>query len=135
MNVVLFLSGTVLLAATLMTPLASADELDASRPPDAASLAPAAGSSGAPPVPESGGPSKSLGIDVKIDGNGFRLGGRLSGSKGVSEAWLSGQVRGDGVTLDGRLKGDDGPARDFKLNLDLLPGWARTAARIWLMLP
>ena len=84
---------------------------------------------------ESGGPSKSLGIDLKIGGSGFRLGGRLSGGNGVSEGWLSGQVRGDGVTLDGRLKGHDGPARDFKLNVDLLPGWASTAVRLWRMLP
>jgi hypothetical protein len=134
-NFGLVLSAMVLLAATVMTPLASADEPDVSRGPEEASLAPAAGTSGLPSVPDRGGPSKTLGIDVKIDGNGFRLGGRLSGTKGVSEAWLSGQVRGDGATLDARLKGHDGPARDLTLNLDLLPGWARTAARIWLLLP
>jgi hypothetical protein len=131
----LFLSGTVLLAASVVTPLAFADELDPSRVPNEASLASVADASGVAPVPERGGPAQSLGIDLRIDSNGFRLGGRLSGSKGVSEAWLNGQVRGDGVTLGGQLKGHDGPARDFKLNLDLLPGWARTAARIWLMLP
>lgn len=134
MNFGLVLSGMVLLAATVMTPLASAHEPAAPRVPDGASLALGADSSGAPPVPKRDGPSQTLGIDVKIDGNGFRLGGRLSGSKGESEAWLSGQVRGDGVTLDARFKGHDGPAQDFKLNLDLLPGWAQTAARIWLLL-
>jgi hypothetical protein len=87
------------------------------------------------PGAESARPSKSLDVDLKVDGNGVRLGGRISGSKGVSQAWLGAQLRGDGVTVDGRLQGNDGPTRDFKLNVDLLPGWARTAARIWLMLP
>jgi hypothetical protein len=44
-------------------------------------------------------------------------------------------VREDGMTLDGQLQSDDGRSREFRLNLGLLPGWARTAARIWLMLP
>ena len=79
--------------------------------------------------------AKSLAIDVKVDGNGIRVGGRLLGDKGVSQAWLGAQVRGDSYGLDGGFQGTEGPARDLKLNLDLLPGWARTAARIWLMLP
>ena len=79
--------------------------------------------------------AKSLGIDVKVDGNGIRVGGRLLGEKGVSQAWLGAQVRGNSYGLDGGFQGNEGPARDLKLNLDLLPGWARTAARIWLMLP
>jgi hypothetical protein len=79
--------------------------------------------------------AKSLAIDVKVDGNGIRLGGRLLGDKGVSQAWLGAQVRGNSYGLDGGFQGNEGPARDLKLNLDLLPGWARTAARIWLMLP
>ena len=89
---------------------------------------------GGPSVAE-GQPSKSIGIDLKIGANGFRLGGRVSGSKGVSEAWVNGHVRGDGVTLDARLKGQDGAPRDFTLNLDLLPGWLGTAARLWRMFP
>jgi hypothetical protein len=44
-------------------------------------------------------------------------------------------VREDGMTLDGQLQGSDGQSRDFRLNLDLLPGWARSAARLWLMVP
>ena len=142
------LFGTAaLLAATLVTTPASADELDASSVPQAPPSVSAPDPSGphfesgtrtdnrVPSEPGRGGPSKSVGIDLKIDGNGFRLGGRLSGSKGVSEAWLNGQVRGDGATLDGRFQGHDGPARDFKLNLDLLPGWVGTAARLWRLLP
>jgi hypothetical protein len=145
----LFLSGIVLGAATLVATLAFAGDYGLSRLPDETPMASAADASApyvqsdapkengvpAAAVSELPRPSKSLDIDVKIDGNGIRLGGRLSGSKGVSGAWLGAQLRDDGVTLDGRLEGNDGPPRDFKLNLDLLPGWARTAARIWLMLP
>ena|SRR5262245_52400284 len=136
----LSLSAIVLGAATLVATLASAQDVDTPRLPDEAPVASAADPStpyGVPPAPGSDPrrPSKSLNIDLKIDGNGFKLGGRLSGSKGVSSAWLGGQIRGDGVTLDGRLEGDDGATRDFKMNLDLLPGWARTAARLWLLLP
>jgi hypothetical protein len=132
-----------LLAAALATTPASAEDLDASlvqEPPLVAAPAPPEGDaqSGARiegPSAAQRQPSKSLGIDLKIGGNGFRLGGRLSGSKGVSEAWVNGNVRGDGVTLDGRVTGQDGAPRDFTLNLDLLPGWIGTAARLWRMLP
>ena len=137
--------GSALLAATLATTLASAEGLDASLvqepplaaapvPPEADAQSGARIDNGGPSAAE-GQPSKSIGIDLKIGGNGFRLGGRLSGSKGVSEAWVDGHVRGNGVTLDARLKGQDGAPRDFTLNLDLLPGWIGTAARLWLMLP
>jgi hypothetical protein len=46
--------------------------------------------------------------------------------------WFFGAI---GVTLDGRVKGHDGQPRDFKLNLDLLPGWTSTALRLWRLLP
>jgi len=145
----LFFSGVVLGAAALVATLASAGDHSRSRLPDQAPVTPAADAP-APHLqseaPEGSGvsaaavsdrprPSKSLDIDVKIDGNGIRLGGRLSGSKGVSGAWLGAQLRNDGVMLDGRLESSEGTPRDVKLNLDLLPGWAWTAARIWLMLP
>jgi hypothetical protein len=42
--------------------------------------------------------------------------------------------RAIGVTLDGRVKSHDGQPRDFKLNLDLLPGWTSTL-RLWRLLP
>ena len=135
--------GSALLAATLATTPASAEEHDPSlvrEPPPASAPAPSDADSQLGTRPQSSDApaaesSKALGIDLKIGGNGFRLGGRLSGSKGVSEAWVDGHVRGDGVTLDGRLKGQDGAPRDFTLNLDLLPGWIGTAARLWRMLP
>jgi hypothetical protein len=38
------------------------------------------------------------------------------------------------MTLDGKLQSNDGQSRDFRLNLGLLPGWVRTAARMWLIL-
>jgi hypothetical protein len=130
------LSGIVLAAATLVATLAFAQEVDVPRLADETSAA-CSVPPGVPPAVSSDArrPSKSLDIDVKIDDRGFRLGGRVSGSKGLSGAWVGAQLRGDGVTLDGRLEGDDGPTRDFKLNVDLLPGWARTAARLWLLLP
>lgn len=79
-------------------------------------------------------PPKSFNLDVKMDGNGIRLGGQLSGNKGVSAAWLGADVQGNSYGVTGGFQGGGGPPRDFKLNLELLPGWARTATRIWLML-
>jgi hypothetical protein len=38
------------------------------------------------------------------------------------------------MTVDGQLQSNDGQSHDFRLNLGLLPGWARTAARMWLLL-
>ena len=127
----------MLAAATLIATLAFAQEVDVPRLAEETSAAASSVPPGAPPAVSSDArrPSKSLDIDLKIDDKGFRLGGRLSGSKGLSGAWLGAQLRGDGVTLDGRLEDHDSPTRDFKLNVDLLPGWARTAARLWLLLP
>ena len=144
MNLRPFLSASGVLAVVLTATLAAADE-PSGAPEEPAAASPDPGVSrasssaqpetGVPSAPDRDKPPKSLGIDLKIDGNGFRLGGRLAGSKGVSEAWLGGQVRADGVTLDGRVKGQDGQPRDFKLNLDLLPGWTSTAFRLWRLLP
>ena len=135
----LYLSGMVLGAATLVAALASAQDRDISRVPDDGPVASAADASvqpSVPPAPSSvgGQASKSLNIDLKLDADGFKVGGRLAGSKGVSSGWLGAKLRDDGVTLDGRLEGHDGAPRDFKLNLDLQPGWVRTAARLWLLL-
>src|SRR5262245_11854327 len=100
----------------LTTTPAPAEELEASRMPDerlqrrasepsVLNFQPSTrADSNAPLTAERGAPPTSLGIDVKIDGNGFRLGGRVSGSSGVSEAWVNGLVRADGITLDARLK-------------------------------
>src|SRR4029453_11712562 len=140
----LFLAGS-LCAATLLPAVASAYDLtqrDAS--PATAALQSDPSAPYAPPAPTEPNvrpaPSaesrraKSLDIDVTVDGKGFKLGGRLSGDKGVSGAWVGAQVREDGMTLDGQLQSNDGQSRDFKLNLRLPPGWARTAPRMWLML-
>jgi hypothetical protein len=144
----LFLAGSALCAVTLVTATISADELTILREPDPAATALAAdpvapdvpptppNERNLPPAPSAeSGRATSLDIDLTVDGNGVKLGARVSGNKGVSGAWLGVHVREDGMTLDGRLQGNDGRPRDLKLNVGLLPGWARTAARIWLMLP
>ena len=142
----LFLAAGALLVAALAPAAASADEdIAPGEPTRAAALPTAQPVPYVPPSPtEHKVPparsveslrAKSLGIDVKVDGNGIRVGGRLLGDKGVSQAWLGAQVAGSSYGVDGGFQGTEGPARDLKLNLDLLPGWARTAARIWLMLP
>src|SRR4029450_3719529 len=79
-------------------------------------------------------PPKSFNLDVKMDGNGIRLGGQLSGDKGVSAAWLGADVQDNSCGVTGGFQGNGGPPGDFKLNLELLPGWVQTATRIWLML-
>ena len=142
----LFLAAGALLVAALAPVAASADEdVTPGETTEAAALPtdhpvpyvpPSPTERSVPPAP--GGENrraKSLNIDVKVDGNGIRVGGRLLGDKGVSQAWLGAKVRGDSYGLEGGFQGNEGPARDLKLNLDLLPGWARTAARIWLKLP
>jgi hypothetical protein len=68
-----------------------------------------------------------------MDGNGFKLGSHISGENGVSGAWLGTQLRGNGATVEAGVQGNEGPSRDVRLNLDLLPGWAATAARLWLL--
>jgi hypothetical protein len=143
----LFLAGALVCAATLLAAIASAQDLTTQRDtsPAAAALQPDASAPYAPAAPTENNvrpaPSsesrkaKSLDIDLTVDGNGFRLGGRVFGATGVSGAWVGAQVREDGMTLDGKIQSNDGESHDFRLNLGLLPGWARTAARMWLLLP
>jgi hypothetical protein len=141
----LFLAAGALLVAALAPAAASADaDVTPSETTGAAALPTAHPVPYAPPSPTERSVlaqsveslrAKSLDIDVKVDGNGIRVGGRLLGDKGVSQAWLGAQVRGNSYGVDGGFQGTEGPARDLKLNLDLLPGWAKTAARVWLMLP
>jgi hypothetical protein len=142
----LFLAASVVCAVTLLPPVALAHDLmtQPETAPGAAVLpSDPAGHASPAPSEHTGRPApnaerrnvKSLDIEVTLDGSGLRLGGRLSGDKGVSAASIGAQVRGNGMTLDGQLQTDDGQSRDFRLNLGLLPGWARTAARLWLMLP
>ena len=138
----LLLGGTVLWALTLMTTVVSADDFTWREVDTLAAPSPAAAEPLPPPVPpatvtpEASGkprPSKSLSFDLKVDGNGFKLGGHISGEKGVSGAWLGAQLRGNGATVEGGVQGHEGPSRDVRLNLDLLPGWAATAARLWFL--
>jgi hypothetical protein len=134
-------------AATLPVAAAFAEDVAVPAPPSPAfptaadALAPSVvpsppGPQNVPPVPlvETPRTPKSFNIDVKIDGNGIRLGGQLSGDKGVSAAWLGAQVQGNSYGVIGGFQGDGHPPRDFKLNLELLPGWVQTATRVWLML-
>jgi hypothetical protein len=138
----LFLAAGALFVAALAPLAASADEdITPGATTEAAALPtahvpPSPPERSVPPAPSAeSSTAKSLNIDVKVDGNGIRVGGRLLGDKGVSQAWLGAQARGDSYGVDGGYQANGGPPRDLKLNLDLLPGWARTAARIWLMLP
>jgi len=64
--------------------------------------------------------SRTLDIDIKLGGNAFRIGGRILGDKGVTGAWLNGQLRPDGFALDGRVQGDTGRAYNFKVDADVL---------------
>src|SRR4030095_8321208 len=142
----LFLAGS-LCAATLLPAVASAYDLTTQRDsspatearqfdPSPSEALPAPTEPNIRPAPSAESRrAKSLDIDLTLDGSGFRLGGRLSGDKGVSGAWVGGQEREDGMTLDGQLQRDDGRSPAVRLNLGVLRGWARTAALIWLMLP
>ena len=71
--------------------------------------------------------SVDLNLDVKIGGDGFRLGGTVFGLEGVYGAWINGAVRPDGFSVDGRVQH---PARayNFKLNADVA-GWLRRSLR------
>lgn len=143
----LFLVGSLVCAATLLPAVASAHDLTTQHEtspattvlqhdPPAPHAPPSPTEHNIRPAPSAASRSaKFLDIDLTVSSNGVRLGGRLSGDKGVSGAWVGAQVRGDGMTLDGQLQRNDGQSRDFRLNLGLGPGWARTAVRIWLMLP
>jgi hypothetical protein len=142
----LLLAGTMLWAATFMTTVASAEDLTIPGEIDPAAIASQATANAlVPPVPapheptvpsEPGAktrPSKSFNLDLKVDGDGFRLGGYVSGDKGVSGAWLGARTRGNGAMVEAGVQGNEGPSRDVRLNVDLLPGWAATAARLWLL--
>jgi hypothetical protein len=58
------------------------------------------------------------GLDLRLDRDGFRIGGRVWGPGGPYGAWLSGGLRGRGLTLGG---GVETPRRfwDFRLDTDL----------------
>jgi uncharacterized protein (TIGR00251 family) len=53
-------------------------------------------------------------VNVRVDPDGFHIGGRFFGLGQALGAWLRGRVRDRGVTLDGQLQGD----RTFNFRLD-----------------
>ena len=53
-------------------------------------------------------------LNVRIDGRGFRLGGRVLGLDRPYGAWLGGEVGDRGLTLDGRVEG----GRSWRVRLD-----------------
>jgi uncharacterized protein (TIGR00251 family) len=63
-------------------------------------------------------PAADAGLDLRLDRDGFRIGGRVVGPGGAYGAWLSGGLRARGLTLGG---GVETPRRfwDFKLDTDL----------------
>jgi hypothetical protein len=76
-----------------------------------------------------GGPraERTLDLDVTIDRDGFRVGGRVLGEH-VLGAWLNGRLTGDGFRVDGRVQGEE-RAYNFTLNADVLDALRRAAAR------
>lgn len=75
----------------------------------------------------------TLDLDVKIDRDGFRLGGRLFGDH-VLGAWLNGRLTEQGFSIDGRVQGEE-RAYNFKLNAEILESLKRAALRWWLLEP
>jgi len=71
--------------------------------------------------------SVDLNLDVKIGGDGFRVGGTVFGVEGVYGAWINGAVRPDGFFVDGRVQHPE-RAYNFKLNADVA-GWLRRSLR------
>jgi hypothetical protein len=53
-------------------------------------------------------------VNVRVDPDGFHVGGRFFGLGQALGVWLRGRVRDRGVTLDGQLQGD----RTFNFRLD-----------------
>lgn len=62
--------------------------------------------------------SVDLNVDLRVNRDGFRLGGQLLGLGHTYGAWLNGEVRPDGLRLDGQVQ-DGGHAFNFKLNADI----------------
>ncbi len=69
----------------------------------------------------------TLDLDVKIDRDGFHLGGRVLGEH-VLGAWLNGRLTEQGFSIDGRVQGQE-RAWNFKMNADVLDALRRAAAR------
>jgi uncharacterized protein (TIGR00251 family) len=69
------------------------------------------------------------GVNVRLDADGFHVGGRLSGFGRTLGAWMRGRVREGGVVLDGQLHGDrsyhfrlDADPRAGEIKIELYPG-------------
>jgi hypothetical protein len=73
----------------------------------------------------------TLDLELKVDRDGFRIGGRLLGEH-VRGAWLNGRVTPDGFSVDGRVQGEE-RAYNFKMNAEVLEALKRAAARWWLL--
>ena len=76
--------------------------------------------------------SRNLDINLKFGLDGFRLGGRLFGDKGVAGLWLNGERRPGGFVLDGRLQNEAGRAFNFKVDAEAMDAATRAAMR-WLL--
>jgi hypothetical protein len=73
----------------------------------------------------------TLDLDVKIDRDGFRIGGRVLGEH-VLGAWLNGRRTEQGFTVDGRMQGEE-RSYNFKLNADVLDALKGAAVPWWLL--
>jgi hypothetical protein len=73
----------------------------------------------------------TLDLDVKIDRDGFRIGGRVLGEH-VLGAWLNGRLTEQGFNVDGRVQGQE-RAWNFKMNADVLDALRRAARPWWLL--
>jgi len=62
--------------------------------------------------------SVDLNVDLRVNRDGFRLGGQLLGLGHMYGAWLNGEVRPDGLSLDGRVQ-EGARAFTFKLNAEI----------------
>lgn len=76
--------------------------------------------------------SSNLEVTLKFGLDGFRLGGRLFGERGVAGLWLNGERRPNGLALDGRLQSDSGRAFNFKLDAETMDAATRAAWQ-WLL--
>jgi hypothetical protein len=78
--------------------------------------------------------SSLLDVEIKLGKDGFRVGGRLFGPGGMAGAWLNGQLKANGFVLDGRVQDEQGRARNFKIDAEMLDwltgaGWQRLLGR------
>ena len=73
----------------------------------------------------------TLDLDVKIDRDGFRIGGRVLGDH-VLGAWLNGRRTEQGFSVDGRVQGEE-RAYNFRMNADVLDALKRAAGWWWLL--